>query len=572
MKRSREERIKIVVRYRDNHSVIIYDKNKRKLRVFAIANETIDVGMLPKDVPARELVQNALESLDNSFDRGVVLKTSFVLDGKDDLVAFIQLPAFVPIVNGKKVQWEDAIIHDIFVPILLPMLSYKEIRALEGASREMRWLILRSRVWEILFQRDFPEIYHPDIFSAEILTHVPKPDYLTLLDLMSDPPEKRTPGYTRPYWKLLYEYQLRTNFDAYYQHDSSDNTMLTHYVAFGRRDCIMLRDGNLEFQLIGGDTLAKIPNTQLYQAVEKMKGGNWMDVENFEKNDWYIFVRVSTLGETFSCISDIKGNIIDKLDSDDKYDGGLIGDDFCYFDNTIVSEKYRLKHKIDPNLRIHTCYNTRSDCFLLTEQKKVQLCKATQDGHSLLAVFGNINVSDLKNGSYTFNEHWLVYCTRHQRKIKILSASNDSVQKLSLSFSGSLITDMCIVGDYLHIFSSREEMHHIYNLKTKKQNEYSTEAIPFDYVRMSFMGPILCSTMVPESLWADPNKLKLVGGLCIQCGNSSPQYACGNRCGAQYCGTVCQTRDWKNNHSLICVPNTKELKFRLKRGGLSHPL
>lgn len=560
MKRSREEeRIKIVIRYRDRHSVIKikYDESKRKLRVFAIANETINVEMLPKDVPERELVKKALQSLDNSYGRGVVLKTSFVLDG---VVAFLQLPDFVPIFKNKKVKWKDAINNDIFIQILLPLLSYKEILALEGASKEIRWVVVRFDVWKILFQRDFPEIYHPDIFSAEILAHVPKPDYLKFLDSISNPPEKRAFGYKRPYWKLLYEYQLKNKFSQYtYQHDSDDDTMLTHCVAFGRRDCLMLRDGNLEFQLIGGHTLKKIPSTNLYRAVEELKGGNWMDVENFEKNNLYIFVRVSNLAETFSCISDIKGNIIDRLDLDDSYDGGLIGDDFCYFNNTITSEKYRLRHMIDPEFQILTCYNTRSDCFLLIHRdfrvNEIQLCKATKDGHRLLTVFTPIKAFNLKSGIFTFNERWLVYCIRTKSKIKIRSTRNSSVQKIMLPFNGSRITEMCIVGDYLHYFSVSEEIHNIYNLKTKKQNEYSTNQIVFNHVRMSFMGPILCASGGPEFLWGDDpsNKLKLLGGSCNACGTSSPQYTCGNRCGAQYCDTQCQTHDWKNSHSLICA-------------------
>lgn len=558
MKRSREEPIKIVVRYRNNYPAIIYDQNKRKLRVFAIAKKTINVEMLPKDVPARDSVQKALESLDNSFDRGVVLKTSFVLDGQDDVVAFIQLPGFVPIVNGKKVEWEDAIVRDVFINIILPILSDKEVRMLEKVSQQMRWVIFTSNAWERLFERKFREIYHPGIFSAEILAHDPKPEYLKLLDSISDSPEKRTPGYTRPYWKLLYEYQLKNNFDGFkYQHNSEDNTMLTHCVAFGKRDCLMLRGGNLEFQLIGGHTIKEIPNTQLYQAVENIASKAWNDVEEFEKNDSYIFMVVSSLEKTLSCISDINGNIINQSNLDGKYDAGLIGDDFCYFNNTIMSKKSGLKHEIDPQLCIYTCYNTRSDCFLLMKRKyftkKIQLCKITRDGHMPLATFDKIKTYDFKFGTYTFNEHWLVYCTRNGTKIKILSARDGSVQKIILPFSGSRIIEMCIVGDYLHYFSSIEALHIIYNLKTGKKNEYSTDNIAFDYVRMSFMGPILCTAGPPEMLWADPNKLKLLGGSCMQCGSSSPKYACGNRCGAQYCDTQCQTRDWGNNHSLICA-------------------
>ena len=559
MKHTREERIEIFVYYRDINPIIIYDRNKQILYVFAIANEPIDIKTLPKDVPARESVQKALENLDNSFDRGVVLRTSFVLDGQDDIVAFIQLPAFVPIVNGKTVEWEDAIIHDIFIPVILPMLSVKELRMLEQVSAQTRFLILKSRAWEIIFEQGFPEIYPgSDIFSDEMINHDPKPDYLKLLDSISKPSEERTFGYPRPYWKLLYEYQLKNNFDGFkYQHDSEDNTMLTHCVAFGRRDCLMLRGGNLEFQLIGGHTIKEIPNTQLYQAVENIVSGAWSDVEEFEKNDSYIFMVSSSLEKDLSCISDADGNIIDQSNLDDKYDAGLIGDDFCYFNNTIMSKKYGLKHGIDPQLRIYTCYNTRSDCFLLMKRKyftkKIQLCKITQDGHVVLAIFDKIKTYDFKFGTYTFNEHWLVYCTKNRRKIKILSARDGSVQKIILPFSGSRIIEMCIVGDYLHYFSSVEALHVIYNLKTGKKNEYTTHNIAFDYVRMSFMGPILCSNRVPEILWADPNKLKLLGGLCTACGSSSPQYACGNRCGAQYCDTQCQTHDWENHHSLICA-------------------
>lgn len=574
MKRGREEElVRIEIEYwGKRQEKMVYDKNERLLSIVVGVGRTINIDMLPKDVPHKDLFQYLFSKLPSNwgttFPPGTILKSSVAINESNDVLYFVNSKTWEVFINGEKGSIDDLMQPTIFVEIILPILSYKDVLALEQFNQNVREIIADNNIWKILFKRDFPEIYHPDIFSDEILAQVPKPDYLTLLDSMS-----KILGYTTPYWywKLLYQYQLINNFDGFkYQHDSEDNTMLTHCVAFGKRDCLMLRGGNLEFQLIGGHTIdpnpnpdpnpniiKEIPNTQLYQAVEDIASRGWNDVEEFEKNDSYIFMVVSSLEKTLSCISDINGNIINQSNLDDKYDAGLIGDDFCYFNNTIMSKKYGLKHEIDPQLCIYTCYNTRSDCFLLMKReyftKQIQLCKITRDGHMPLATFDKIKTYDFKFGTYTFNEHWLVYCTRNRSKIKILSARDGSVQKIILSFPGSRIKEMCIVGDYLHYFSSVEALHIIYNLKTGKKNEYSTDNIAFDYVRMSFMGPILCTAGPPGMLWADPNKLKLLGGSCMQCGSPSPKYACGNRCGAQYCDTQCQTRDWGNNHSLICA-------------------
>lgn len=566
-----EERFKIVVRYRDTDPVIIYNKNKQKLSVYAIPNKTIDVSNLPKDLDEhlQEYIKKALKTLP-PIGGGRTLKGSFIYDGTANVAttAFVMLPNFLLIVDGKITKWEDAMIDDIFVDVLLPMMSFKNVQALERISKTTRRIIFKFNTWKMLFKRDFPEIYHPDIFSNTLINEKTPPRYIKILnDMSKEGGRLGMESDTRPYWKLLYEYQLKNKFDTEMKFKKYNTTFYKHkYLE------LRIQEQELVFFSFMGSNPITLSNSPISKWI---KNTEYVFIGPFEMNENYIFVSFYISHESqITLLSDMKGNIIFKRNSDpnDRSKGkiGLIGAKGYYYQNNseFVLSYNQVETTYKNNVRyIHQCYNTRSECFILESielgREVFRFFEIRDDKPFFL---GNIKTDPKQFSAYaiTYNNTYIVSVLSNPED------DNDNTHDIVVEASNNILTftkiekkpsDICIVGDYLYVFLNG--FMRIYNLRKTSGGKYQEYPCypdeDYTHVRMSMMGPVFFGYLGNERdswlLCSDSDTLKLVSDsvVCTQCGDYAPRYACGNRCGARYCGKKCQTKDWnKNNHYLLC--------------------
>jgi hypothetical protein len=226
------------------------------------------------------------------------------------------------------------------------------------------------------------------------------------------------------------------------------------------------------------------------------------------------------------------------------FDCGLIGDTGYYFqeeepwtfENTyyryvLVDEDKNVRVEFEKEFRIFPCYSTASDCFLLYDTKN-ELCewRGIQKGGTYL-IAGNLDFNPTRVNCYTHSNRWLVH-TFGQNQIVIWRADlpNTSVM-LKLGFDPNFrIRAACIVGNRLYLFQPRKwivvvNLEYAYSreeLKMSKKDTYRIYPLkhPFDYVRMTFLGPALCyygGNDVPIILWIDPNKKETVLVACQVC-------------------------------------------------------
>lgn len=563
-----EERIKIVVRYRDTDPVMIYNKNKQKLSVYTISNEKIDVKMLPKDLPGREYIGKALETLPAAFsDVGVTYKTSVAFDGTDDVVAFLMLPTFLLFVDGNITKWEDAMIHDILVYILLPNLSFKDVQSLETASRITRRMIIASDTWRLLFKRDFPEIYYPDMFSNTLINQDSPPKYITTLNNMSKEGGRLgMESDTRPYWKLLYEYQLKNKFDLEYKFQNYSTTFYKHkYLELHVQEQKLVF-----FSFLGSDPIT-LSNSPISKRIKNIE---YAHIEALEMNEKYIFISFYIFRESqITLLSDMKGNIIFERNSNpnDRSRGkiGLIGAKGYFYQNKDNLEIVLSYNQIETTFNaiyIHECYNTRSECFILeTIELGLEVYRFFEIRDDKPFFLGNITTDPKQFSIYaiTYNNTYIVSVLSNPEDDNINVIFIETLNsKVKLTEIENEPGDICIVGDYLYVFLNG--FMRIYNLTKISGSKYQEYPCypdeEYTHVRMSMMGPVFFGYIGNERdswlLCSDSNTLKLVSDtvVCTQCGDYAPRYACGNRCGARYCGKKCQTKDWnKNNHYIACV-------------------
>lgn len=180
MKREREEEenqghVAITVRYgQDNDLEICEFRKPDKFVVSAIQYKFVDLEIFDlyvqgKNIPYVGLIREALATLPKFFRHGTVL--TGICMGANTVFLVQQKDSFGVLQRGKWVSWEDIIITqwDLFKVGVLPLLSYKDILALETTNFALRKHIINSDIWQVLFARDFPEIYNPEIFSYYLL-------------------------------------------------------------------------------------------------------------------------------------------------------------------------------------------------------------------------------------------------------------------------------------------------------------------------------------------------------------------------------------------------------------------
>lgn len=566
---------------REDYTKITYNKNERLLLIINLANTSINVSALPKDVPERRFLATVLEALPPIYDSTTVLKAFYEIDGSGDLNV-IDISKFKPFQVDQKGYLVEDIPDSVLVNVFLPMLTYKEVQLLERFS-EARKLIFDYDIWEKLFARDFPEIYHPDMFSKTLVNQNPPPWYIQLLNKISKPGGRLgiEDGY-RPYWKLLYEYLLSNKFESE-QLTNLNTTFYKHKTLTIDIEGQKLTFGSFFLGSPDGQTLLDTPLVTLIKNIDG-------SILFLEMNSSYIFVIVRAPGRNWvALLSDMNGNIIFRHNRR-REEGkeflteimGLIGENGYFYTNedsaetVIVYNQFKKTYK--DRERIIVSYNTRSECFLMhAEDKKTgelvyQLYEIRNNQPVLIHTADRSFTTD--DHYLTFNHKWIVSCYKLDRNdemtdnyINVEKVNGKIIDFIELEAN---IADMCIVGDYLYAFGGG--VIKVYNLSKitndqnyddSKQYESYNDA-NFGFVRMSVMGPVFFgyinrdpkTFLVSGLLYSTSfrRKFRLVSSsICTQCGSSFPQYACGNRCGAQYCDTRCQTRDWKNTHSLICA-------------------
>jgi len=562
-KREREEEfVKIEIEYvrREPHVPIRYDKNERVLSIVATAGQKMSGVELDREVPDRENIKAILENLSPKYPPATVLKASYAIDGSG-IATFINMTAWEIFQIDEKGYVEDIPDSVVLIGVLVPMLTYKDVQALEQFS-EMRELIFTFNVWQKLFKRDFPEIYHPDVFFDEV---EPPLEYVKILNDMSKAGGRPRVD-KRPYWKLLYEYQLRNKFEV--ARDLPHTTTFYGYMSLK----INIKEEKMTFSPFLDER--RLPPILSSPVCKLIKEGKCRAIIFFEMNLDYVFIvgYVRYYHRLF-VLSDMKGAIVSYLDvrgPEEILGGGLmglIGAKGCFYQNADRSETtlvYNGRKTTYTNREIiHVCYNTRSECFMLETKElgfRVYRLFEIRDNEPYLLRNGD-PLLDMFTHVTTFNDKWIIASSWNN---DLLNDNDDfliEIQpqdgKLKFITVPHRVLDMCIVGDYLYVccnFYMR-----IYNLSKENHSNFKEYQCfrNYDFVRMSFMGPVFFTQSgwirISGLLYSDSATLRLVGqSVCTGCENAAPQYLCGNQCGAQYCGEACQTQDWKNRHSLIC--------------------
>jgi hypothetical protein len=576
MKRDRgEERVRIEIEYvdREDYAKITYNKNERLLLIVNLAYTKINTSALPKDVPGREFLEAVLQAVPPKYDSTTGFKASYPIDGSG-VATFINIKKWEVFWIDEKGYLVEDVPDSIFVNVLLPMLTYKDVQALEGFS-EARKLIFDFDIWKKLFARDFPEIYHPDMFSDALVNQDPPPWYIQLLNNMSKADGR--PGIksgNRPYWKLLYEYQLRNKFEAQRQTVPPNTTFYKHKSLTINIPLQKLIFGSFSRSSFDGTTLSNTPVSKII----KDAGGR---IIFLEMNDTYIFVFVFvSRANQIVLLSDMNGDVIFQYHNNRAGENlldimGLIGENGYFYQTQDRSETVigynQFKNTYKDVESVHVCYNTRSECFLMQVEELGQLV------YRLFEIRNNRPVYlRTANNSFTSEDHYITF--NHKWTVSCYSLDlNDEITDSFINFEtpdGEMnyieiegnVNDLCIVADYLYVFGGGHIK--VYNLvKIANDQNHDFKQYPsyrdtdYAFVRMSMLGPVFVGyygqgrdqLLVSSLFYSHSGSLKLVSGVCTQCGKDDSRYLCGNRCGAQYCDTRCQTRDWKNNHSLICA-------------------
>jgi hypothetical protein len=565
---------------RKDYTKITYNKNERLLLIINLAKAQINVSALPKDVPERGVLAKVLEALPPIYGSTTVLKAFYEIDGSGDLNV-IDLSKFKPFQIDQKGYLVEDVPDTVLVNVLLPMLTYKDVQSLEQFS-QARKLIFDYDIWEKLFARDFPEIYHPDMFSDTVVNQKPPPWYIQLLNKISKPGGRLgiEDGF-RPYWKLLYEYLLSNKFESG-QITNLNTTFYKHKTLTIDIEGQKLIFGSFFLGSPDGQTLLDTPLVTLIKNIDG-------SILFLEMNSSYIFVIVRAPRQNWvALLSDMNGNIIFRHNRR-REEGkevlteimGLIGENGYFYTNedsaetVIVYNQFKKTYKDWE--RIIVSYNTRSECFLMhAEDKKTgelvyQLYEIRNNEPEPVLIHTADRSFTTDDHYLTFNHKWIVSCYKLDRNDE-MTDNYINVEKVNGEMIDDFIeleaniVDMCIVGDYLYAFGGG--VIKVYNLSkiTNDQNyddskQYgSYDDANFGVVRMSVMGPVFFGyinrdrkTFLMSGLLYSSSITLVSSSICTQCGSSFARYLCGNRCGAQYCNTQCQTRDWKNTHSLICA-------------------
>lgn len=439
--------------------------------------------------------------------------------------------------------------HNVFKKNVLATLSYKDVQRLEIASVNFRKNVLNFDVWQDLFQRDYPEIYDPKIFSPKLLNdpNWTRYTHIKMLDDVSDF-EKPRPYYTKktpPLWKLLYEYQQAPIFDTLV--NVKDPEKRTGYCAFYRGTLLLWSIGDHLFTR----TLPGPKGIPFNTLIPCLDNGflDWIaqdyPLAAFECNKSYVYVVQEDPDETLlpnlCSLDDPTGAPVFE-DVTKIKECGLIGDTGYYFvekdpNYTInfswpANIKYRcvlidhrrgLHKTFEHYLRIIPCYSTPSETFLLYDMDAEQ-CEwhrlKSNDKPSLIA--GELKFNPGESFLCTYSNRWLVYAPVRNMIVMVRAGVPSVVVELLLDHDETFeIKDGCIVGDKLYLFQSGRwaivvDLEKAYNREEMKlENNDTYRAFPieeeFEYVRMTIFGPALCDINEDPLMFViDKNKIQLV--------------------------------------------------------------
>lgn len=567
-KRKKGKPTEVFVEYVGRRLAKMIFRGSGKLYVYAAENHYIDLDMLPEPMANRNTVSKALEMLPDNLNPGVELKA--LIYPEDDDFVFVNAPTFTFIYNGKRIRWDEFVSHPyIFTKHVVPVLSYKEVQFLESTKKDLRLMISdeRNGVWKTLFERDFPELYAPYILPPlyssdinpedDIMNGIRNNGLCLFLDKISKPgPRIGTKDPTiRPYWKLLYEFHLDKGRTIIAE-TTIQVHRFKHYHTLKlpeNRDVIFISSGNeriIPYQLINScafykDTTICMPN-KMNKHFLNWKTADIIDLQKFCMDVTIDLFRNNNLipntqmlafeqrlENTFISIwNPEKEKRIDRLfvDGDifksEDMRMGLIGETGYFMERTskreshkpernietvIVDQKNKVNFVFDYTKRIYTCYNTPSSCFVIS---------ATDDEDIYIAKWGKITdkgieyiipdttvVVDMFDPSlpFTFNDKYVIVSFERNH----VGIYDDNYKKCDFTFPNDYrITDMCIIGNRLYLFSSDNyidivdipEAFKVYDDDTFEiiwsdaHIRYGIKNIFFDYVRMTSMGFVFCST------------------------------------------------------------------------------
>lgn len=496
---------------------------------------------------------------------------------------FVNTTTMTTFQYGKEIIISKAfiLVPDVFKSLILPLLSAEEVARLEQTGSEFRELIINSNVWELLFAR-LKEIYDPGIFSKQMIGHYRKEmrnehSHIAYLEDISDPKYRGRPYYKKtdpPYWKQLYEYQMKNNFAKMRPLVRSFMTM-PKCCGFYRgrifkwihaQGCVItypLQQQRQEFMPydLDGFALKVFLHSNVLKNEEQKKNIEDQRVIEQKELDWFMVLstgarRVDTISLyefnnkylllSFGYSDTFKKDVLQKTVFDGthyfvicEYDKpntpvfkdptkvtecGLVGDTGYYYREVdhwyrdpdrwnIISEKERyvlvdhdqnIRINFDHHLLFYPCYSTPSNCFLLfnTRDETCEWHMTQRGGTFLIADDIPFNPHPNQTKMYTHSNKWLVW-TMDTNRIAIKRADTPHFKDLELKFDPDFeIGAGCIVGDRIYLFQSRhwivvvnlEDAYDRDLLELRKRDTYKIYPItqPFDYVRMTFLGPALC--------------------------------------------------------------------------------
>lgn len=533
-------------------------------------------------IPDHKIVKEALTSLGFGFLDGPIIET--VCTGRDAI--FVHKGVWIHFQYGRKLNPEELVTNrDVFKKNVLPFLSYKDIQRLESSSIAFRKNIMNFDVWQDLFQRDYPELYNPEIFSAKLVGDRDKwrsYAHIHLLDNASTF-QKQRPFYEKskpPLWKLLYEYQKTNRFDAaewVINPDGPTDPFCTFYR--GK----ILTIGNLKFMKTLPGEEGKTPDLGSITLRETAPIWLWLtsthyeSIYSFEFNDNFIYISLRTPDGTFLSNlwswDDLKGPAI-VSNSNQILECGLIGDSGYYFAeedpnyvmnfswpanikyrHVLVDRKRGLHKAFDAHLRVIPCYSTPSETFLLydVDAEQCDWYRLKSNAQPSL-ITGGLKFNPNESFLCTYSNRWLVYAPVQNTVVIVRAGVPEVTVELRISHEDAFrITDGCIVGDQLFLFQSRRwivvvDLHKAYNREEMELSRKDTYfAYPFEerleYVRMTIFGPALCvrsSNRPPLMLILDTKKIKLVS--CQVC-----QVPVTRMC------SLCKTPSCSKEHMYCCM-------------------
>lgn len=479
-------------------------------------------------IPKPSVVLRTLKSVLDAASLGQYIALQAICNGRDTI--FYQKTAWVQFQFGKELAPETIPMdHNVFKKKVLPLLSNKDVRRLEQSSIAFRKNIMNFDVWQDLFERDYWEIYNPEIFSPDFLQDPNWTDYthIRMLDAVSDFKKSR-PYYTKstpPLWKLLYEYQQAPIFDAleYVGDPLKSDVSRTLY----RGTILMWHKGHFHIELPGlkgrhaNLRTIKYSNSHFGDWVRSTARGD-VFLEGFEFNKSFVYVLLNVTDKKFfnlCSLDDPTGPPVFE-DVTKITECGLVGDTGYYFAeedpayvmnfswpanikyrHILVDHKRGLRKIFEPHLRIIPCYSTPSETFLLydTDAEQCNWYRLKSKGEPSI-IDGALKFNPGESFLCTYSNRWLVYAPVHNTIVIVRAGVPGVAAELLLGLDNRFqIDDGCIVGDKLYIFQSGRwaivvDLEKAYNreeMELESDDTYLAYPIKvkFACVQMTIFGP-----------------------------------------------------------------------------------